>query len=114
MQAQQRPDSWFKEPPVELDRLLASWRDCTREGPHNTFGLLPLESLAEAGSACWRQADNYYFRNMARMQRLWECALTPHKDLALQEVFAAAINIFPWNTCTTHFISTGPLQLVGC
>lgn len=38
---------------------------------------VPVAELAGAASS-WRKADGYYFRGIARMQRLWEvCHRTP-------------------------------------
>ena len=49
---------------------------------------VPGELLLLSAS-CWSKADVYYFRSLARLQRLQTAAKAPHKDLVLQEVTAA-------------------------
>ena len=38
--------------------------------------------------ALWTRADSYYFRNISRVQRLWQAARAPHPDLSGGEVQA--------------------------
>ncbi|GAB4814208.1 hypothetical protein N2152v2_001254 [Parachlorella kessleri] len=46
-------------------------------------------SQREAANVAWAKADTYYYRTLARMQRLWEAANHPHADLAPHEVESA-------------------------
>ena len=39
--------------------------------------------------ASWTRADAYYFRNISRVQRLWQAAKAPHPDLSGGEVQAS-------------------------
>ncbi|KAL0049173.1 hypothetical protein WJX82_008148 [Trebouxia sp. C0006] len=40
----------------------------------------------EAAHQQWSKADAYYYMGIARMQRLWEAAKTPHHDMSALEV----------------------------
>ncbi|KAK9809153.1 hypothetical protein WJX72_010301 [[Myrmecia] bisecta] len=48
------------------------------------------EATVAAAGVTWQKADAYFYRNMARLQRLWQAAQTPHQDLSLGEVTAAS------------------------
>jgi midasin len=82
------------------ERAVAAW---FRQAPPDTAPL--LEGVACGGgaaapalgtargalsAACWAKADVYYFRSIARVQRLQAAVAAPHKDLAAHEVAAAA------------------------
>jgi midasin len=44
--------------------------------------------LLQLAGVCWSKADNYYFKSLARLQRLQAAAKAPHTDLARHEVLA--------------------------
>ena len=86
------PADWFKQPPPELltTGVLNS----------NPNHLNPKSAVAAPGavgyqrqllaSVCWVKADVYYYRSLARLQRLEAAVVAaPHRDLAAHEVTAA-------------------------
>jgi midasin len=44
--------------------------------------------LLQLAGVCWSKADSYYFKSLARLQRLQAAAKAPHADLARHEVLA--------------------------
>jgi midasin len=44
--------------------------------------------LLQLAGVCWSKADSYYFKSLARLQRLQAAAKAPHTDLARHEVLA--------------------------
>jgi midasin len=45
-------------------------------------------ALLQLAGVCWGKADSYYFKSLARLQRLQAAAKAPHADLARHEVLA--------------------------
>ncbi|KAG2499138.1 hypothetical protein HYH03_002721 [Edaphochlamys debaryana] len=75
--------SWFKHPepaPAPLWQLPAA---AGAAAPP----LAPADAAAAA--AAWGRADDYYYRSMARLQKLWAAAVQPHRDLSGAEASAA-------------------------
>ncbi|MEW5309892.1 MAG: hypothetical protein WDW38_001738 [Sanguina aurantia] len=77
--------SWFKQPACGLHALLhrPTHLQLSSPTPVHTPSILP------AASAAWSKADLYYFRTIARLQKLWRAALQPHRDVTLAETAAA-------------------------
>ncbi|GLI68780.1 hypothetical protein VaNZ11_013272, partial [Volvox africanus] len=67
--------AWFKHPEPLVESL---WQVHGRP-----------EGDALAASTSWSRADDYYYRSMARLQKLWQGTRQPHRDLSLQEVSTA-------------------------
>ncbi|GIL72549.1 hypothetical protein Vretifemale_2893, partial [Volvox reticuliferus] len=67
--------AWFKHPEPMVEPL---WQ--VHGGP---------EVDATAASTSWSRADDYYYRSMARLQKLWQGTRQPHRDLSMQEVSTA-------------------------
>ncbi|EFJ44763.1 hypothetical protein VOLCADRAFT_121252, partial [Volvox carteri f. nagariensis] len=67
--------AWFKHPEPVVEPL---WQ--AQGAP---------AAAAAAAAASWTRADDYYYRSMARLQKLWRGAHQPHRDLSLQEVATA-------------------------
>lgn len=90
--------AWFLQPPLEPPALFAAAalgrrevshvEDAEGQGPALVVpcvGELPLP-LTVATQRGWVKAEEYYFRSMARMQRLWELAGSVSTDLSGRDV----------------------------
>ncbi|KAK9833665.1 hypothetical protein WJX74_002204 [Apatococcus lobatus] len=73
--------AWFAEPspPRGLQPII---------GQLGSKATAASTSMDEAYSL-WSKAETYYFRSMARIQRLWRVAQTPHQDISAREVEAS-------------------------
>eukprot|EP00798_Chlamydomonas_sp_ICE-L_P024875 gene24875-10536_t len=77
--------SWFSKAPANLDPLLK-----LLPGSKHSLSKLPAvneEALAGASRSRTR-ADVYYYRSVARVQKLWSASKQPHTDLSPPEVAA--------------------------
>eukprot|EP00887_Chlorella_sp_A99_P000601 scaffold17.g601.t1 len=83
--AQRGVQAWFAQGGPVLDGLLAPADPCAPQ----QRGSAEQQALLAAAQTVWTKADGYYFRSMARLQRLWEAAKQPHADLSAAEVEAS-------------------------
>ncbi len=70
------------------DRDVAAWFKHPQPAPEALWPAVDDLTAAHA-AASWSRADDYYYRAMARLQKLWRGAAQPHKDLSLAEVSTA-------------------------
>ena len=75
--------AWFKHP--EPLAAAALWQ-C---GGGGAAAAAADAAANAAASASWTRADEYYYRAVARLQKLWRASATPHRDLSIAEVAAA-------------------------
>jgi midasin len=75
--------AWFRGAPPDVGPLLpAAGAPCEAGGSGGA-------ARGALSAACWAKADVYYFRSIARVQRLQAAAAAPHKDLSAHEVAGA-------------------------
>ncbi|GFR41361.1 hypothetical protein Agub_g2044, partial [Astrephomene gubernaculifera] len=74
--------AWFKHPEPAVAPL---WHAAVVTG--GTAEAAEADALS--AEAAWTRADDYYFRSMARLQKLWRGSQQPHRDLSMQEVSSA-------------------------
>ena len=86
LQAHRTAKYWIEQPDCRISELLEFWTDyiVDQEFLEGTGGLVivGLEDI----SCVWKRAQDYYFKNLALMQKLRVQALNYHKDLTLHEV----------------------------
>eukprot|EP00899_Mesostigma_viride_P010035 jgi/Mesvir1/19032/Mv12798-RA.1 len=75
------PDSWQPEDAAPAG---VAGADASSQGV-GSWSCLPSPAVADASEA-WRKAEGYYVRNVAQLQRLWQCQQDFNRDLSLREV----------------------------
>ncbi|GBG67611.1 hypothetical protein CBR_g741 [Chara braunii] len=80
--------SWFQQPTPAVAASLAIFRDVIYQDKAEQIGHMAM--AVSTARHTWQKADDYYYKNMARMQRMWQCALEFNKDLSLREVEVSA------------------------
>lgn len=79
--------SWFLQPCFNVTHLLKQESQCTTTKMESSKDINQSGALKfKENNADWRLANEYYFKNMALMQRLRQICLSFHKDLSLREV----------------------------
>lgn len=92
--------AWFKHEPPHTDSLLtialpldatpANSTQAVGGGHSPSAGTPPVApEVMEAARGLWTKADVYYFRAMARLQKLQAAAVLPHRDISGGEATAA-------------------------
>lgn len=86
MQEQRTAKFWIEQPACRISDLLEFWMNSSvdQEVLQGTGGI--VTDVLEETSRAWKRAEDYYFKNLALMQKLKVHALNHHKDLTLQEV----------------------------
>ncbi|KAK9820997.1 hypothetical protein WJX81_006213, partial [Elliptochloris bilobata] len=87
--AERSVQAWFEQAPPDdgVHVLLEGPAEGAPEGAAATRGVSQLVLAHAAG--LWAKADAYYFRTIARLQRLWQACKAPHADIAAGEAEAA-------------------------
>ena len=80
--------SWFQQGPPQLSMLLQPTASSPSPSPPNLTSAADPATLHAASNA-WLKADTYYYRAIARLQKLWQAARQPHADVSSHEVHTA-------------------------
>lgn len=79
--------SWFLQPCFNVTHLLKQESQCATTKMESGKDIDQFRGLKfKENNVDWRIANEYYFKNMALMQRLRKICLSFHKDLSLREV----------------------------
>jgi len=116
------PKKWFQEPPFDVGVLLDCCTGRKPVGKLETGGDFDKyfgSSLINTSSMVWRQANDYYYNNIALMQRLWQKALDFNKALSLREVEVSTrymehlLYLQRKQRCTAYEFTTKLMQLMN-
>ena len=89
------PSDWFTLPPPALEG--STLMSGAIAGGSGLAVLAPERQ--QLSDLAWAKADVYYWRCIARLQKLWEAAKQPHKDVAPYEVGGCAAAACPGSCC---------------